>query len=244
VSNKLKSLDAAAVLRAYARWAPVYDISFGLIADSGRRQAVDHINNRRGRVLEVGVGTGISLPHYKRELKITAIDLSPEMLRRARKRVDDGYLDNVEAVLEMDAGALGFADESFDIVVAMYVMTVVPDPDRVMAELERVCAPGGEVIIVNHFSQEEGLRGWLERRLAPAAATLGWRPEFPIETVMTRDRLRLVEKRALKPFGLFTMLRFARQTERASDPAPHREKPRETASAGASGRRHVFGDMA
>jgi len=242
--SKIRSLDAAAVLRAYARWAPVYDLSFGLIADAGRRQAVDHINNRRGRVLEVGVGTGISLPLYKRELRITAIDLSPQMLRRARNRVKAGALDNVEAVMEMDAGALAFADESFDIVVAMYVMTVVPDPDRVMAELERVCAPSGEVIIVNHFSREEGVRGWLEKRLAPLAATLGWRPEFPIDTVMTRNRLRLVEKRPLKPFGLFTMLRFVRQTEPASDPATRREKTRETASSGASGRRHALGDTA
>ncbi|MDP2620432.1 MAG: methyltransferase domain-containing protein [Hyphomicrobiales bacterium] len=241
---KIRSLNAAQVLRAYARWAPVYDQTFGLIADFGRRQTVDHINNRRGRVLEVGVGTGISLPHYKRELRITAIDVSPEMLRRARSRVDAGGLDHVEAVMEMDAGALGFADESFDIVVAMYVMTVVPDPDRVMAELERVCTPGGEVIIVNHFSQEYGLRGWLERRLAPFAATLGWRPEFPIDVVMTRDRLRLVEKRRLKPFGLFTMLRFVRQTERASDAEPDRENARETVTAGASGHRSPLGDTA
>ena len=242
--SKTKSLDVAAVLRAYARWAPVYDFSFGLIADPGRRQAVDHINNRRGRVLEVGVGTGISLPHYKRELNITAIDLSPDMLRRARSRVDAKNLDNVEAVLEMNAGALTFADEAFDIVVAMYVMTVVPDPERVMAELERVCAPGGEVIIVNHFSQEEGVRGWLEKRLAPLASTLGWRPEFPIDTVLTRDRLRLVEKRRLNPFGLFTMLRFVRQTERASDSAPRRETARELATARAARRGQPVGDPA
>lgn len=242
--SSIRSLNVAQVLRAYARWAPVYDQTFGLIADFGRRQTVDHINNRRGRVLEAGVGTGISLPHYKRELKVTAIDLSPDMLRRARARVEADRLDHVEAVLEMDAGALGFADESFDVVVAMYVMTVVPDPDRVMAELERVCTPGGEVIIVNHFSQERGLRGWFEKRLAPFASTLGWRPEFPIDVVMTRDRLRLVEKRHLKPFGLFTMLRFVRQTERASDAQPRREEARETVTAAASGRRAPLGDTA
>jgi len=242
--SKVKSLDAAAVLRAYARWAPVYDFSFGVIADAGRRQAVDHINNRRGRVLEVGVGTGISLPHYKRELRITAIDLSPEMLRRARARVQSERLDNVETVEEMDAAALAFPDEAFDIVVAMYVMTVVPDPDRVMAELERVCAPGGEVIIVNHFSQENGVRGWIEKRLAPLAATLGWRPEFPIDTVLTRDRLRLVEKRRLRPFGLFTMLRFVRQTEAAANPVTDREETREPAAARAGRHGHALGDPA
>lgn len=203
------------MLRAYARWAPVYDLVFGAIANSGRRQAVEHINNRRGGVLEVGVGTGISLPHYRRHLRITGIDLSPDMLALARRRVATDGLDNVEALVEMDASALDFAEGAFDVVVAMYVLTTVPDPERVMAELERVCAPGGEVIIINHFSAERGVRAWFERRMAPLAALLGWRPDFPIETVTAQERLRLVERRALKPFGLFTMLRFVRQTEPA-----------------------------
>lgn len=242
--NELVSLDADAIRRAYARWAPVYDFSFGVIADAGRRQAVDHINNRRGRVLEVGVGTGISLPRYRNSLKVTAIDLSPDMLKRARHRVARDGLDNVEAVLEMDAAELAFDEGAFDIVVAMYVMTVVPDPDKVMEELERVCAPGGEVIIVNHFSQEDGLRGWVEKRLTPLAEKLGWRPEFPIETVMGREKLRLVEKRPLKPFGLFTMLRFVRQTEKAMDPAPRRERQPETAAGATAPVAVSLGDAA
>lgn len=221
--HKLVSMDAAQIKRAYARWAPVYDWTFGRMVDAGRRQAVEHINKRRGKVLEVGVGTGISLPHYKRHLKITGIDLSPQMLDKARRRVSAQGLDQVEAIHEMDAAALDFADGSFDIVVAMYVLTVVPDPGQVMAELERVCAPGGEVIIVNHFSQEEGARGWVEKRLAPFAARLGWRPEFPVDTVLCRDNLRLIERRSLRPLGLFTMLRFVRQTEAVTDQGVVRE---------------------
>ena len=161
-------MDVSALRHAYRRWAPVYDFTFGQIAEAGRKHAVKIINSRRGRVLEVGVGTGLSLSCYGDHLTLTGIDLSPEMLDKAREKVERRGLDNVAGLYEMDAGALAFADESFDTVVAMYVMTVVPEPERVMRELERVCAAGGEVILVNHFSQEEGVRGWFERRLAAA----------------------------------------------------------------------------
>jgi phosphatidylethanolamine/phosphatidyl-N-methylethanolamine N-methyltransferase len=204
-------LDTSAVRHAYRRWAPVYDFTFGQIAEAGRKHAVKIINSRKGRVLEVGVGTGLSLPCYGNHLTLTGIDLSPEMLDKAREKVEHRGLDNVVGLHEMDAGALAFPDESFDTVVAMYVMTVVPDPERVMRELERVCAAGGEVILVNHFSQEEGVRGWFERRLAPFADLIGWHAVFELDRVLVCDDLRLVERRSLRPFGLFTMLRFVKE---------------------------------
>jgi phosphatidylethanolamine/phosphatidyl-N-methylethanolamine N-methyltransferase len=203
-----KTMSIAAVRDAYRRWAPVYDSTFGLIANQGRRTAVQMINQRRGRVLEVGVGTGLSLPHYAPYLKITGIDLSPEMLTKARERVRRQDLRHVEALREMDASNLDFSDDSYDVVVAMFVMTVVPNPDRVMHELERVCAPGGEVMIVNHFSQDHGTRGWVERKMAPYADHLGWHPVFPLEKVMGRPRLALIERKPLWPAGLFTLVRF------------------------------------
>jgi phosphatidylethanolamine/phosphatidyl-N-methylethanolamine N-methyltransferase len=229
-------MNEAEVRRAYARWAPVYDFTFGKVADWGRMRTVDHINSKHGRVLEVGIGTGISLPHYKRSLKVTAIDLSPEMLKRARQRVRRDRLKHIEAVIEMDAGDMTFADDSFDVVVAMYVLTVVPDPKRVMAELERVCKPGGEVIVVNHFSQNHGLRGAVEKALAPFATRLGWRPEFPMETLMHRPRLKVLEASTLKPFGLFTMLRF-RKTAEAGSQAVAEEKRAVARATGRSRRR-------
>jgi phosphatidylethanolamine/phosphatidyl-N-methylethanolamine N-methyltransferase len=204
-------MDAASVRHAYRRWAPVYDFTFGLVAEAGRKHAVRIINRRRGRVLEVGVGTGLSLPCYGAHLTITGIDLSPEMLAKAQDKVERKGLSNVAALHEMDAGALAFPDESFDTVVAMYVMTVVPDPERVMRELERVCAPGGEVILVNHFSQEEGVRGFLERRLAPFASLIGWRPVFELDRVLVCEDLRLAERLSLRPLGLFTILRFVKE---------------------------------
>ncbi|XSG81378.1 MAG: class I SAM-dependent methyltransferase [Methyloligella sp. ZOD6] len=204
-------MDTDSVLHAYRRWAPVYDTTFGKVAAAGRKHAVELINGRQGRVLEVGVGTGLSLPAYRDHLKVTGIDLSPEMLAKAREKVARLGLDNVEGLHEMDATDLAFPENSFDTVVAMYVMTVVPDPEKVMAELERVCAPGGEVILVNHFSQEDGVRGWLERRMAPLADQLGWHPVFPVETVLVREDLRMTESHSLRPFGLFTMLRFVKE---------------------------------
>jgi phosphatidylethanolamine/phosphatidyl-N-methylethanolamine N-methyltransferase len=210
-------VDATSVRHAYRRWAPVYDYTFGQVAEAGRRHAVKIINEREGSVLEVGVGTGLSLPCYGSHLTITGIDLSPEMLEKARARVERFKLANVAGLHEMDASALEFPDGSFDTVVAMYVMTVVPEPERVMRELERVCAPGGEVILVNHFSQEDGVRGYLERKLAPFADYIGWHSVFSLDQVLVCPDLRLVERRALRPFGLFTMLRFIKKTASRSN---------------------------
>ena len=133
------------------------------------------------------------------------------LLKKAMDKVAKKKLDNVDGLHEMDASALGFADESFDTVVAMYVMTVVPDPEKVMRELERVCAPGGEVVLVNHFSQEHGMRGFLERKLAPFADLIGWHAVFEPERVLICEDLRLAERRPLWPVGLFTMLRFVKE---------------------------------
>jgi phosphatidylethanolamine/phosphatidyl-N-methylethanolamine N-methyltransferase len=204
-------LDESAVRSAYRRWAPVYDRTFGAFSTAGRRSAVDVINQSKGRVLEVGVGTGLSLPQYGRHLDIVGIDLAPEMLAKARERVTAGGLDHVSGLYEMDASQLAFPDQSFDTVVAMFVMTVVPNPERVMAELARVVKPGGQVLLVNHFSQEDGVRGFIERRLAPFGDRLGWHPVFEVSRVMVSNELTLAQTRPLRPFGIFTMLRFERR---------------------------------
>lgn len=206
-------MDEASIKSAYRRWAPVYDNTFGRFTTEGRRHAVEIINQRHGKVLEVGVGTGLSLPDYGRHLELVGIDLSPEMLDKAREKVAEEGLDNVTGLYEMDASELTFQTGSFDTVVAMYVMTVVPDPEKVMRELARVCKVGGEVLLVNHFSQEDGVRGWVERRMAPFADKLGWRPVFDVDRVMVCDNLKLVGRRALRPWGLFTMLRFEKIRE-------------------------------
>lgn len=209
-------LDETNVLDAYRRWAPVYDNTFGRLTNEGRRQAVEMINTRSGRVLELGVGTGLSLSDYDRRLDIVGIDISPDMLERARQKVAAEGLDNVSGLYEMDAASLDFADGTFDVVVAMYVMTVVPDPVAVMREITRVCKPGGEVLLLNHFSEESGVRGWVERRMAPFASRLGWHPVFDVDRVMVCDDLKLTGRFTLKPFGLFTLLRFQKSAAAAA----------------------------
>jgi phosphatidylethanolamine/phosphatidyl-N-methylethanolamine N-methyltransferase len=179
--------------------------------EAGVKEATRRLNQFSGRLLEVGVGTGLALPHYGPQLSVTGIDLSRDMLDRARKRLANSCKTNVEALLEMDATALEFADCSFDLAAAMYVITVVPDPARVMHELARVVKSGGRVVIVSHFSVDKGIRGAIEKGMGPHASRIGWRAEFPVETIMVSGRLRLVDKRNIKPFGLFTLLEFVKQ---------------------------------
>jgi len=204
-------LSEQSVVAAYARWAPIYDPVFGVATGIGRKTTVTTLNQLpAGRLLEVGVGTGISLPLYKRHHRIVGIDLSPHMLERAEKRVARLGLTNVEALHEMDAADLSFADASFDTAVAMFVMTVVPDPQQVLAEIVRVVRPGGHVVLVNHFSVDKGPRAAIERSLSRYSKTLGWHPEFRVEEVLHRKDLRLLRRRPVPPAGIFTLLLFKR----------------------------------
>ena len=207
-SRALAQIGVADVRSAYRRWAPVYDRTFGKFVEAAVRSVTARANDFEGRLLEVGVGTGLALPHYSASLQVTGIDLSPDMLARARQRVDRECRPNIEALIEMDATALDFPTSSFDVAAAMFVMTVVPDPEKAMRELARVTKPGGTVLICNHFSVEEGLRGAVERGLAKYASRLGWRPEFPVETLLVSKALKLVNKTPVKPFGFFTLLEF------------------------------------
>ncbi len=201
------ALDDDAVRQAYRGWAPVYDYSFGAISAPGRKLAVSMLNKLEGRVLEIGVGTGLALPRYRLQLDVTGIDLSADMLAKAAERVRRLGLARVALSL-MDASKLAFADGAFDAVAAMYVMTVVPDPSAVMAEMRRVLRPGGTAIVVNHFSREKGLRAAAEHGLARFSRRLGWHPVFPLRNVTGAPGFRLIESVDLPPFGLFTLLRL------------------------------------
>ncbi len=204
-------LDDAHIVAAYARWAPVYDPVFGVITNSAINKTVAVLNTLPpGRILEIGVGTGLALPRYKRDHRITGIDLSTDMLERARKRVAGQALANIEKLVEMDATHLDFADASFDAAVAMFLITVVPDPAAVLAEAARVVKPGGRIVLANHFSAEHGPRAAFERWLSRFSASLGWNPEFPLERVLGDAHMRLIEKRRLQPLGIYTLLVFER----------------------------------
>lgn len=199
-------MDIKAVEESYARWAPVYDRTFGAVTRTGRRRAARHINTSQGRVLEVGVGTGLSLQHYAPHLQVTGIDFSHDMLKKAEAKVREMNLNHVEALRQMDARDLDFADASFDTVAAMHVLSVVPEPERVMREIARVLKPGGQVVITNHFKSGKGVRASLEKLSAPLANVIGWHSDFALETVLQEDGLRVETQESIPPFGMMTFL--------------------------------------
>ncbi|MFZ3353247.1 MAG: class I SAM-dependent methyltransferase [Xanthobacteraceae bacterium] len=224
-------LDKDTIERAYARWAPVYDLVFGAVFEYGRHAAIAAAERIGGRILEVGVGTGLSLPYYSADVRICGVDISEPMLRKAQQRVTELGLGNVEALAVMDAEHLNFPDGSFHAVVAQYVITTVPNPERTLDEFARVLKPGGEIILVSRVGAEAGMRRALERWFAPAARKLGWRTEFSFERyaqwAVSVDGVRLVERRAMRPFGHFSLIRFAKGGEAARD----RETPNASARA-------------
>lgn len=201
------ALDAEAVKVAYRRWAGVYDTVFGGVSGFGRRRAVEAVNALSGTdVLEVGVGTGLALPHYRKDKQITGIDLSGDMLARARERVQREHLTNVKALLEMDAEETSFDDNSFDIAVAMFVASVVPHPRKLLRELKRVVKPGGHILFVNHFLAPGGVRGAVERGMARASRSLGWHPDFAMESLLPPEDLVRARQQPVPPAGLFTLV--------------------------------------
>jgi phosphatidylethanolamine/phosphatidyl-N-methylethanolamine N-methyltransferase len=203
------ALDTASILEAYRRWAGVYDTVFGGISSKARLRTVDLVNRLPGRdVLEVGVGTGLALPHYNRDKRITGIDLSVEMLRKARQRTSKDGLSHVQALHEMDAEATSFSDGSFDVAVAMFVASVVPNPIRLLAEMRRLVRPGGNILLINHFAASKGPRWWLERAMAPASRALGWHPDFAMDAIFSAEDLGQIQADPVFPFGIFTLVRL------------------------------------
>ena len=200
-------MNTDAIKDVYGRMAGLYDLMFGPVANFGRKRVVAEVNRLNpSSVLEVGVGTGISLRHYDSRHEVSGIDLSAQMLDRAKRRVAQGSLRHVKQLRVMDAQEMEFDDNSFDVVVAMYVMSVVPDPKQVLAEMQRVCRPGGKILIVNHFSQDHGFLNKVERLLAPYAESLGWRPHFLIDDFLDTKELTVIERKSVPPLGVFTLL--------------------------------------
>jgi phosphatidylethanolamine/phosphatidyl-N-methylethanolamine N-methyltransferase len=178
-------MQIEAVKAAYRRYASFYDALFGPVLQPGRKALLEALECRPGeRVLEVGVGTGLSLPLYPPSVRLTGVDLSREMLDKARARVQRRGLANVEGLHEMDAHAMDFPDASFDKVVAMYVVSVVQEPARLLAELHRVCKPQGDIFIVNHVHSTNPILGAVERGLARFSDQIGFHPDFDLHSLV------------------------------------------------------------
>lgn len=203
------------IARTYDRWAPVYDLVFGKVFEAGRRSAIAAAERIGTRILEVGVGTGISLPDYASTSRITGVDISAPMLRKAQERVRERNLANVEALAVMDAANLALPNAAFDAVVAQYVITAVPEPEKTLDEFARVTRPGGEIVLVNHIGAESGPRWLFEQAVSPLAQRLGWRPEFRFGRIADwaarNGAVDLVERKPMPPLGHFSLIRYRRR---------------------------------
>jgi len=183
----------------------------------GRKDAVRIANDRPGqRILEVGVGTGLSLPHFRPDSRVIGIDVSAEMLAKAQRRAKRLQLAHVESLHVMDAENLEFPDSSFDAVLALYVASVVPNPARFAAEMRRVCIPGGTIVVVNHFTSENLLLRLVEKRLARIARHIGFHADFPFETFRRDSRLSIREVRPSNLFGCWKLLRCVNEKPASS----------------------------
>ncbi|WP_022720626.1 class I SAM-dependent methyltransferase [Rhodopseudomonas sp. B29] len=207
-------LDKSLVENAYARWAPIYDAVCGPVMVKGRRAAAAEARSHGGKILEVGVGTGLSFDDYDATTEITGIDLCEPMLEKARAKMASGRYPWVKDVRQMDAHAMQFADETFDCVVAQFVITLVANPEQVLSECHRVVKPGGRIILVNHLYSEVGVAAAVERWAAEKTRKLGLRPEFPFARLQawaqSNNNAVLIERRKIKPFGIYTLVCFER----------------------------------
>ena len=210
-------MDLRDTIRTYRLFSGSYDFVFGPVFHPGRKEAVRLVNDRPGqRILEVGVGTGLSLPYFRRDSEVSGIDVSPEMLEKARARSQ--ALPHVKALHVMNAEELEFEDNSFDAVLALYVASVVSSPARFGAEMRRVCIPGGTIVLVNHFTSDNwGLR-WIERRLAHLAKHIGFHADFPLDAFLKESGLQPREIRPSNLFGYWRLLRCINDKP-ASNPA-------------------------
>jgi phosphatidylethanolamine/phosphatidyl-N-methylethanolamine N-methyltransferase len=214
MTGELSNHSVAKTYAQWARFAPVYDLVFGPVLAQGRKDSIAAAERVGGRILDIGIGTGISLTKYSGKTRVVGVDYSEPMLRKAQDRVREHKLKHVEALAVMDGRRLGFPDGSFDAVLAQYVITTVPDPEGSLDEFVRVTRPGGEIILVNHLGAEAGFRRDLERSFAPVARKLGWQSEFAwarLEAWAKRNGgVRLIERRPMPPFGHFSLIRFER----------------------------------
>jgi phosphatidylethanolamine/phosphatidyl-N-methylethanolamine N-methyltransferase len=207
IGSSAKTSGADEIRTAYARWANNYDFFFNLVMSHSRSVAARTANNVPGvNLLEVGVGTGLALPFYSSTKRIVGIDLSPDMLIKAHNRIAALQLHNVEALLEMNAQATNFQNGEFDIAVAMFVASVVPDPRALLTELRRIVKPGGTIVFVNHFALGRGMIGFAERALAPASARLGWHADFRLHDIFSPSDIATATVAPMRPFGLFQLI--------------------------------------
>jgi phosphatidylethanolamine/phosphatidyl-N-methylethanolamine N-methyltransferase len=192
--------------KLYAEFAPIYDKVFGKIFYSRLERVIEESRIPRGaKVLEVGAGTGTSFPAYPTHCHVTGVDLAPDMLTRARRKIAENGWSHIK-VMEMNALALTFPDDTFDYVMAFHVVSVVPDPVTMINEVKRVCKPGGKIIIVNHFTTDFPVLGTVTRSLDPLTRLLGWRTDLKLQPFIETTNLTVERVYKTSKPSLYTVL--------------------------------------
>lgn len=191
--------DAGAMKKAYARWAPIYDLIYDKLTEPAARQAVAAALTAGKRVLEVGVGTGLSLGYYPSDAAVDGVDLSADMLERAQDKVNRRSLTQVRSLQVMDACHLTFPDAAYDAVVAQFLITLVPDPEQALDGFLRVVRPGGAIVLANHFGATGPIVGPVEDALGPISRKIGWSAGFKAARIEAWARSRGVEVVSLTP---------------------------------------------
>jgi phosphatidylethanolamine/phosphatidyl-N-methylethanolamine N-methyltransferase len=208
------AIDRDQIERVYTNYAGVYDRVFGRVFQDSREAVVRNLKVQPGeKVLEVGVGTGLCLPLYPLNCDITAIDLSEAMIDKAAERVKDHGLTNVK-LMKMDAGAMDFADSTFDLVIAAYVVTAVPDYRKLMEEMVRVSRPGGRLVLLNHFTQDSPIIAAVEKAISPICIKMGFRTDLSVDEVI--DGWPLIKERdeRVKPLGMWHVVECTNNKKR------------------------------
>ena len=205
----------ALMRKAYARWAPIYDVVYDRLTEPAARAAVNAAMACGPRVLEAGVGTGLSLGYYPAHAEVHGVDLSEDMLRRAHEKVVRRGLTHVRSLQVMDVTRLGFPDATFDAVAAQFLITLVPNPEAALSEFARVLRPGGEIILANHFGQPAGVLARVEEILAPVASRIGWSSDFKASRIESWARstgiMEVVDLSTLFPGGFFKLMRVRKR---------------------------------
>ena len=201
-------MKASLIELTYRRFAPIYDAIFGAVLQPGRKRGVQALNCEADhQVLEVGVGTGLSLDLYPDTVKLVGIDLCPDMLKRAQERVRVRNLHNVHALVQMDGRRMSFPSNSFDKVIAMYVIPALDDPRPLVAEMRRVCKPDGELVFVNHFQASRPVVSSVECLLTPIWRWINYRSDLKLEDFLFDSKLEATEMHDTNIFGYATMVR-------------------------------------
>ena len=177
-------MDTHSIEKAYQRYASIYDLTFGKIFHKGRAVSVDRLNSRQDeKILEVGVGTGLTLPFFSHDCHITGIDLSEHMLEKAHHKIESYGFKHVD-VVKMDAMKMDFPDDHFDSIIAAYVISVVPDPVQVLKEMSRVCKRGGKIVFINHFKCDNRMIAAIEGFASPLSKFLGFKTDLELEPIL------------------------------------------------------------